>query len=204
MLIPNKSVLAEKLVEEEHLQTIHGEVTLTMATIRDQYGIPILRQLVKRIIKRCYGCKRFNISHYLKPSQGLIQTDKTKWNLPFSVIGTDYAGPFIYKTKRKRDIKVDLLLLTCSLTRAAHLEILPNQTTQDFIQALKRLIAKRGRLKVIYSDNAKMPEKASKWIKSVYKHEGMQEFLGKEQVKWKFNLCKVSWWGRHFKRMVGQ
>ena len=78
MLIPNKSVLAEKLVEEEHLQTIHGKVTLTMATIRDQYGIPILRQLVKRIIKRCYGCKRFNISHYLKPSQGLIQTDKTK------------------------------------------------------------------------------------------------------------------------------
>ena len=116
--------------------------------------------------------------------------------MPFSVIGTDYAGPFIYKTKRKRDIKVDLLLLTCSLTRAAHLEILPNQTTQDFIQALKQLIARRGRLKVIYSDNAKMPEKASKWIKSVYKHEGMQEFLGKEQVKWKFNLCKVSWWGR--------
>ena len=78
MLIPNKSVLAEKLVEEEHLQTIHGKVTLTMATIRDQYGIPILRQLVKRIIKRCYGCKRFNISHYLKLSQGLIQTDITK------------------------------------------------------------------------------------------------------------------------------
>ena len=114
VFIPHKSVLAEKLVEEAHLQTIHGGVTLTMARIRDQYWIPTLRQLVKRIIKRCYGCKRCNISHYPKPSQGLIPTDRTKQDLPFSVIGTDYAGPFIWKTKGKRDIKVYLLLFTCS------------------------------------------------------------------------------------------
>ena len=56
VLIPNKSLLAEKSVEEEHLQTIHGELTLTMARIRDQYRIPTLRQFVKGIIKRCYGC----------------------------------------------------------------------------------------------------------------------------------------------------
>ena len=137
VFIPNKSLLAEKLVEEAHLQTIPGGVTLTMARVRDQYSIPTLRQLVKRIIKRCYGCKRFNISHYPKPSQGLLPTDRAKQELPFSVIGTDYAGPFICKTKGKKDIKVYLLLFTCSLTRAVDLEILPNQTIQEFIQALK-------------------------------------------------------------------
>ena len=36
VLIPNKSSLAEKLVEEAQLQTIHGGVTLTIARIRDQ------------------------------------------------------------------------------------------------------------------------------------------------------------------------
>ena len=70
VFIPNKSLPAEKVVEETHLQTIHGGVTLTMARARDQCWIPTLRQLVKRIIKRCYGCKRFSISHYPKPSQG--------------------------------------------------------------------------------------------------------------------------------------
>ena len=195
VLISNKSLLAEKIVEEAHLQTIYGGVTLTMARTRDQYWIPTLRQLVKRIVKRCHSCKRLNISHYPKPSQGLIPTDRTKQDLPFSVIGTDYAGPFICKTNGKRDIKVYLLLFTCSLTRAVHLEILPNQTTQEFIQALKRLIARRGRQKVIYSDNAKTFEKATKWIKRVYKDEGMQEFLVTEQVKWKFNLSRAPWWG---------
>ena len=112
-------------------------VTLTMARIRDQCWIPTLRKLVKRIIKRRYGCERFNISHYPKPSQGLIPTDRIKQDLPFSVIGTDYAGPFLCKTKGNRDIKVYLLLFNCSLTRAVHLEILPNQTTQELIQALK-------------------------------------------------------------------
>ena len=95
------------------------------------------------------------------------------------------------------------MLFTCSLTRAVHLEILPNQTTQEFIQALKRLIARRGRPKVIYSDNAKTFEKASKWIKRVYKDEGMQEFLVTEQGKWKFNLSRAPWWREQFKRMVG-
>ena len=155
VFIPNKLVLAETLVEEAYFQTIHGGVTLTMARIRDQYWIPTLRQLVKRIIKRCYGCKRFNIRHYPKPSQGLIPTDRTKQDLPFLVMGTDYKRSFICKTKGKRNIKVYLLLFTCSLTRAVHLGILPNQTTQEFIQALRRLIARMGRPKVIYSDNAK-------------------------------------------------
>ena len=81
-IYPKKSV-AETLVEEAHLQTVHGGVILTMARIRDQYWIPALRQLVKRIIKRCYGRKRFNISHHPKPSQELIPTNRTKQGLPF-------------------------------------------------------------------------------------------------------------------------
>ena len=85
---------------------MHGGVTLIMSRIRNQYRIPTLRQLVERIIKRCYGCKRFNIGHYPKPSQGLIPTDRTKQDLPFSVIGTDYVRSFIYKRKGKRNIEV--------------------------------------------------------------------------------------------------
>ena len=88
-------------------------------------------------------------------------------------------------------------------TRVVRLEVLPNQTTQEFIQALKGLTASRGRPKVIYSDNAKTFEKASKWIKKVYKDERMQEFIVTEQVKWKLNLYRAPWWGGQFRRMVG-
>ena len=125
VFIPNKSVLAEKLVEGAHLQTIHEGLVLTMTKVKDQYWIPTPRQLLRRIIEKCYGWKKSNISHYPKPSQGLIPTDRTKQDLSFSVIGTDYTGSFICKTKGKRDIKVYLLLLTCSHTRAVHLDQFP-------------------------------------------------------------------------------
>ena len=65
---------------------------------------------MKSIIKRCYWCKRFNISHCQKLSQGLIPTDRTKHDLPFSVIGTNYAGPFICNTKGERNISVFIVV----------------------------------------------------------------------------------------------
>ena len=148
---------------------------------------------MKRMIKKFYWYQRFNISYYPKPSQDLIPTDRTKQDLPFSVIDTDYPGSFICKTKGKRDVKIYLLLFTCSVTKAVHLERLSNQTKQEFIQALKQQTARRGRPKVMYSDNAEIFEKASKWIKKVYKDERMQEFLVTKQVKWKFDLSRVPW-----------
>ena len=84
------------------------------------------------------------------------------------------------------------MLFICSLTITVHQEILPNQTAQEFIQALKQLVAWRGRPKIIYSDNAKAFEKASNWIKKVYKDERMQQSLVAEQVKWKLNLSRAT------------
>ena len=50
-----------KLVEHFHLSTLHGGVGLTMAKVRDQYWVPKLRQLVKRVRSECWGCKRFQV-----------------------------------------------------------------------------------------------------------------------------------------------
>ena len=44
--------------------------------------------------------------------------------------------------------------LTGSLTKTIHVELLPDQTTDEFIRALKRLIARRGFSEAMSSDNA--------------------------------------------------
>ena len=48
-------------------------------------------------------------------------------------------------------------------SRSINLEILPNQSAQDFIMPLKQLIVRRGRASVVYSDNVKTFVAASKW-----------------------------------------
>ena len=57
--LPSKSLLSEKLIFHAHLKTIHGRVNITMTNIRENYWIPRLRQLTKKIISKCHGCKNF-------------------------------------------------------------------------------------------------------------------------------------------------
>ena len=78
-----------------------------------------------------------------------------------------------------------------------------NLTTNEFIKLFKRLIARRGRPKTVYSDNAKTLQAAAKWLKLVIKTEEFNEFLIKEKIIWKFNLPRAPWWGRHFERLIG-
>ena len=83
----------------------------------------------------------------------------------------------MYRAKDKRDKKSYILLFTCSLTRVIHLELLPDQTKEEFMRALKRLISRRGCPETIYSDNAKTFVAASKWIKRNNKTEILHHFL---------------------------
>ena len=74
-----------------------GGVTLTMTSTRGRYWIPKLRQLTKRIIKDCYGCKRYHLKPYETPPPGQLTKDRTSRNREFQVIGLNFAGPIICK-----------------------------------------------------------------------------------------------------------
>ena len=125
--------------------------------------------------------------------------------MSFKVIGTDYVGPtyYLYIHKMKKESKAYILLFSCSLNRAVHLELRPNLTTNEFINFFKRLIARRGWSKTVYSDNAKTFQEVAKWLKQVIKTKDFNEYLTKENMKWKFNLPRAPWWGGHFERLIG-
>ena len=57
--LPPKHLVSMKIVERAHLCTLHGGIGLTMSKVRDDYWIPTLRSPVKKVIAKCYGCKRF-------------------------------------------------------------------------------------------------------------------------------------------------
>ena len=121
--LPSKSLLSEKLIFHAHLKTIHGRVNITMTNIRENYWIPRLRQLTKKVISKCHGCKNFQTIPFTTPIPGYLPKTRTKQNLSFKVIGADYAGPIYCKTKSNTEVKVYILLFTCSFSRAIDLEI---------------------------------------------------------------------------------
>ena len=90
-----------------------------------------------------------NVTKYLRKSKELRFSIQDHMYRLFRV--------FAVQVKREEGKKVYLLLFTCSLSRAIHLEVLPNQITQE-----KQLIARGVIPKVLDSDNVKTFVAASK------------------------------------------
>ena len=81
-----------------------------------------------------------------------LPKDKFEEAAPFTYCAVDMFGPFRVKVKRSEVKRYDAMF-TCLASRAVHVEVSNSMTTNSFIQALRRLIARRGNLRQICSDN---------------------------------------------------
>ncbi|XP_058941825.2 uncharacterized protein [Pocillopora verrucosa] len=166
-----------------------------MAKVRERHWVPRLRRLVKRIVKKCPGCKRFQAAALAVPPPGLLPRDRAEGSTPFQAVGVDYAGPIKFKATERREGKAYLILYACSLTRALYLDLARSLQTGEFLLSLKGLIARRGRPTAIYLDNGSTFIGAVAWIKQVQNDEKPNDFLARHQITRKFNLGRAPWWG---------
>ena len=80
-----------------------------------------------------------------------LPLERLEFSAPFSVCGTDCFGPFVVKEGRK-SIKRYGNLFTCMFSRAVHVELLDDMTTDAFINSFRNLIALRGPVRQLRSD----------------------------------------------------
>ena len=115
----------------------------------------------------------------------------------------DFAGPLYVKQSviSKRG-KVWLCLYTCCVTRAVHLDLVPNLNALTFLRSFKRFTSRRGVPSKVVSDNAKTFKSASKIIRSVLNEPEVKKHFAELRVEWAFNLEKAPWWGGIFERMI--
>jgi len=93
------------------------------------------------------------------------------------------------------------VLYTCCVTRAVHLELVPDLTTQTFLRSFRRFTARKGTPVQVISDNAKTFVSASLTLDEMLNNPEAQQFLAALKVKWSFNLEKAPWKGGFFERM---
>ena len=67
-----------------------------MADVRETYWIAKHRQLSKQLIRKCFGCKTFQVRPFPTPPTGNLPKEVTKGSIPFEVAGADFAGPIYY------------------------------------------------------------------------------------------------------------
>ena len=126
-----------------------------------------------------------------------LPKDRLQEAAPFIYCAVDMSRPFKIKVKRS-EVKRYGAMFTCLARRAVHIEVSNSITTDSFIQALRRLIARRGNVRQIGSDNGQhLVGAEQELIHAVNEidHTKIQGFLqnnNADWIKWKRNPPAVS------------
>ncbi|XP_054709780.1 uncharacterized protein LOC129219413 [Uloborus diversus] len=201
LILPSKCRYVELLIMDAHERVFHSGVDATLTHLREKLWIIKARQRIKTVLHKCLICKRFNA----RPGAQVVAplpADRIIESPPFAVTGLDYAGPFYC---RENNEKHYLLLFTCAVTRAIHLELVPSMNTESLLLAFRRFISRRGLCNTIYSDNAKAFKRADIELKKVFKcigHPSVQDLFSHYNINWKYIVERGAWWGGFWERMV--
>ncbi|XP_015926265.2 uncharacterized protein [Parasteatoda tepidariorum] len=201
VILPRKHKFTELVVWRAHEKLFHSGVAETLTQIRQRFWIVKAKQCIKATLNRCVICKRFSSRPGTQPMAPLPEF-RIEQSHPFNATGLDFAGPLYIKNS---DVKHYILLFTCAATRAVHLELVNSLTTENFLLAFRRFIARRGLCSVMYSDNAKTFKRAELDLKNIWKtinHPDVKKFYALHGITWRYIVEKAAWWGGFYERLI--
>lgn len=191
ILLPYNHPFTELVVTHMHTRNLHPGSQATLSFVRQQFWPLNGKRLVKKIIQRCIPCFKSN-PRALQAQMGNLPSSRVTPSYAFFDTGVDYAGPFLLrdsKFKNRRFLKCYICLFVCLSTKAVHLELATELTTQSFIAAFNRFIARRGLCKNLYSDNGTNFIGARNEFESIYgvvRDPRLQDALSRCRIQWHF------------------
>lgn len=182
IILPDRGNYISAIVHDAHFKTLHGGKQATLGFLRRTYWILNGSRTVKSIINKCLRCHR-NATNLQQQMMGQLPEPRVNVTKPFLHTGVDFCGPFQIKSKEGRGVrsfKAYISVFVCLATKAIHIEIVNSLTSESFIAALKRFVARRGTVKILYSDNG------TNFVGAFRKLKRMMESLRTLHLEWKF------------------
>ncbi|GFT54111.1 integrase catalytic domain-containing protein [Trichonephila clavipes] len=221
ILLPAKSKLTIIIVKYYHEKYFHLGPQHLLYQVRLKYWPIHGRNICRKVVHNCVICFKFN-PKICSQKMGDLPKERITPDKVFNSTGIDLCGPFFIKNKYQRkgpEIKIYVCIFICLVTKAIHLEIISDLTSQALIAALKRFISRRGKCHKIFSDNGTNMIGANREIKALSKlvrdrEESLFAFFAEEGIEWSFIPPRSPNWGGlweanikslkyHFKRVAG-
>jgi len=197
VLLPNSHPVVDRLIQEEHLKSGHGGIQFLMSSLRDRVWIIQARKAIRKVVQKCPRCQRYKAKPSVVPAAPLPE-NRVRDARVFQITGVDFAGPLYLKNGSK----VWIVLFTCAVYRAIHLELANSLNTDTFIMALSRFIGRRGRPSTIYSDNGTNFRGSDNLFK-LMDWKKIEKDTRVHRIQWIFNPPSASWWGGFWERLIG-
>jgi len=183
--------LVKALIRDTHLYNSHASVSTLITILREKFWILRNRKSVKQVIGNCVPCKRFSAKH-CERADAPLPIQRVEQLHPFETCGIDLAGPLFLKDQSK----VGIVLFTCSVYRAVHLELYSSLSTDAFLRVLRRFMARRGRIRTIFCDNGTNLRGAYNALQEL----DWARVTGAIQGS---GFVSSPWYGWHFERLIG-
>jgi len=184
--------LAKIYLEHLHKASLHAGPTLLLATSRQTVWIVKGKQLASSVYKKCITCTTWS-AQVAQQQMGELPKGRVEGLRAFNNVGVDYCGPFTIKTRRGRgapSAKAWLSVFVCFATKATHIEVVTELSTDAFMAAFRRFIGRRSRPTEMHSDNGTNFVGAEKELKLLLAQEEFQQGMIKgalaEGITWKF------------------
>ena len=155
IIISAKDHLTLLLFRHYHLLLGHCGPSTLMTHAANLYHVVGGKTLAKKICSSCVICRK-QAAKASSQLLGQLPPPRIEPHYVFLHTGMDYAGPFPIKrghTRKPVIMEAHLAVFVCFTTRAVHLELVSDLTTQAFLAALDRFIDRRGVPLHLYSDN---------------------------------------------------
>lgn len=196
VVLDAKHLLTEKIIYYTHVKLKHAGISITMNNLREKFWILRCRKTVGAVIHKCTVCRRYSAKR-MEAAPAVLPESRVRDAAAFEVTGIDYASPLYLSGGNKAYI----CLFTCAVYRAVHLELVITLSTEGFLEALRRFIARRGRPSIIYSDNGRNFVGTANLLRSV-NWKKISQYCTINEIEWRFNPPAAAWWGGWWERLV--
>jgi hypothetical protein len=211
-LLPHSHLFTQLVIEHTHIVHLHPGLRTLHFLLLQNFWILSPQRAIRSVIGNCNVCFRVRPVAITQPMAPL-PSHRVQQLKPFQCVGVDFAGPFAVTQIRRREAKstkVYLCLFVCFTTKAVHLELVSNLSTEVFLASLRRFIARRGRCTRIVSDCGTNFKGAAREIQKL-----MQAAAEQEQIIWEFNPPSAPHFGglweagiesvkTHLRRTIGE
>lgn len=193
VLLPRQDHIVDIIIDFYHRVNCHTGAHLLMSIIRQRYWILSGRNLIRKRVHACNFCFKTAPSNIIPPMADL-PTARVQEAKAFTHTGVDFAGPINITLSRRRGVKSQkayICLFICLTTKAIHIELVSDLSTDNFLNAFKRFLSRRGPVSCMYSDNATNFIGAKNCLDDLYKF--LEANSTNEVLRNEFNIRRIEW-----------
>ena len=97
ILLPSSNYFTSLIILYTHQNVCHAGTESTLSELRLKYWVIKGRQIVRKVIRLCFICKRIMGKVLQPPPSPLLPEFRISAEYPFQVTGFDFAGPLFAK-----------------------------------------------------------------------------------------------------------